>query len=149
MYCNYSKDKFGNEITYILPNWIDKNIINPQFKCNASDDWGDLIGDYYYNITEDGQKYLQVNNLDVRNFLFSLSTSEQIYFSLLNQGWTPQQARNVLPLATKCDMIMTGFVSDWKHFFSLRALGTTGKPHPQAKELAEPLMEEFKILNYI
>lgn len=148
-YCNYSTDKFGNEITYILPNWIDKNIINPQFKCNASDDWGDLIGDYYYNITEDGQKYLQVNNLDVRNFLFSLSTSEQIYFSLLNQGWTPQQARNVLPLATKCDMIMTGFVSDWKHFFDLRAIGTTGKPHPQAKELAEPLMGEFRTLNYI
>lgn len=148
-YCNYNKNKFGNEITYIIPNWIDENMINPQFKWNTSDDWGNLICEYYYNITEDGQKHLQIDNLDIRNFLFSLSTSEQMYFSLLNQGWAPQQARNVLPLATKCDMIMTGFVSDWGHFFSLRALGTTGKPHPQAKELAEPLMEEFKTLNYI
>jgi thymidylate synthase (FAD) len=148
-YCNYSKDKFGNEITYILPNWIDENMINPQFKWNTSDDWGNLICEYYYNITEDGQKHLQIDNLDIRNFLFSLSTSEQIYFSLLNQGWAPQQARNVLPLATKCDMVMTGFVSDWKHFFDLRAIGTTGKPHPQAKELAEPLMGEFRTLGYI
>ena len=149
MYCNYSKNKFDNEITYIIPNWIDENVINPQFKCTISDDWGDLIMEYYYNITNEGQKHLQVNNLDVRNFLFSLGTSEQIYFSLLKQGWTPQQARNVLPLATKCDMIMTGFVSDWKHFFDLRALGTTGAPHPQAKELTEPLMKDFKKLNLL
>ncbi len=39
---------------------------------------------------------------------------------------------------------MTGFTKDWEHFFDLRAKGTTGKPHPQAKELAEPLMNEFK-----
>ena len=38
---------------------------------------------------------------------------------------------------------MTGFMSDWEHFFDLRARGTTGKPHPQAKELAEPLMNMF------
>ena len=148
-YCNYSKSKFNNEIIYILPNWIDENVINSQFKCTISDDWGDLIMEYYYNITNEGQKHLRINNLDVRNFLFSLGTSEQIYFSLLKQGWTPQQARGVLPLDTKCDMIMTGFISDWKHFFDLRALGTTGKPHPQAKELAEPLMEEFKKLNLL
>ena len=44
---------------------------------------------------------------------------------------------------------MTGFVSDWNHFFDLRARGTTGAPHPQAKELAEPLMKEFITRNYI
>ena len=50
----------------------------------------------------------------------------------------------MLPNALKTELVMTGFVSDWKHFFSLRALGTTGAPHPQAKELAEPLMKEFE-----
>lgn len=44
---------------------------------------------------------------------------------------------------------MTGFVSDWWHFFSLRALGDTGAPHPQAKELAEPLMKEFERRNLL
>jgi thymidylate synthase (FAD) len=149
-YCNYSKNKFDNEITYILPPWIDENLVNPQFKCHTSDDWGDLVYEYYYNLTESGDEYLQCSNgLDVRNFLFSLGVSEQIYLSLIKQGWTAQQARNVLPLATKCDIIMTGFVSDWKHFFELRALGTTGAPHPQAKEIAEPLMQEFIKQNLI
>ena len=43
----------------------------------------------------------------------------------------------------------SAFVSDWKHFFDLRALGTTGAPHPDAKILALPLMEEFKQKGYL
>ena len=62
---------------------------------------------------------------------------------MINSGWKPQQAATVLPNAIKTELIMTGFVSDWRHFFNLRAKGTTGTPHPQAKELAEPLMNEF------
>ena len=82
-------------------------------------------------------------------YLHQLRCAETTYFQLLKQGLKPEEARGVLPLDTKCDMIMTGFVSDWKHFFDLRAIGTTGKPHPQAKELAEPLMEEFRTIGYI
>ena len=78
-----------------------------------------------------------------------LKEAEERYFELLKRGWAPQQAREILPLATKCDLVMTGFVDDWGHFFDLRARGTTGAPHPQAKELAEPLMEEFIIRKYI
>ncbi len=44
---------------------------------------------------------------------------------------------------------MTGFVSDWKHFFDLRAIGTTGKPHPDAEILAKPLMNEFIERRYL
>ena len=63
--------------------------------------------------------------------------------------YKPQEARAILPTALKTELIMTGFTSDWKHFFDLRALGTTGSPHPQAKELAEPLMKEFTDNKYI
>jgi len=45
--------------------------------------------------------------------------------------------------------VHTAFISDWKHFFDLRALGTTGAPHPDAKILALPLMEEFKAKGYL
>ena len=131
MYCNYSKDKFSNEITYIIPNWC-PNIKDSDIGIN-----GVVL-----------TNKLALLPFEIR-FIQTLIDSEASYFDLLGQGWTPQQARNVLPLATKCEMIMTGFVSDWQHFFSLRALGTTGKPHPQAKELAEPLMGEFKLLGYI
>lgn len=108
-YCNYSKDKFGNELTYILPCW-----------------WKGEEG-----------------NEAEAEFCNSLQYAEEQYFFLLNQGWTPQQARAVLPNSLKTELVMTGFVNDWEHFFDLRARGTTGAPHPQAKELAEPLLTEF------
>lgn len=82
-------------------------------------------------------------------FIRSLVYSESSYFTLLEAGWKPQQARTVLPNALKTELVMTGFVSDWQHFFDLRTLGTTGAPHPQAKELAEPLMKEFIARKYI
>ena len=114
-YCNYSKDKFGNEITFIHPCWIEDN-------QDTYDRWC---------------------------FYESLSKAEEVYFRLLKHGWTPQQARAVLPNALKTELVMTGFTSDWNHFFDLRARGTTGAPHPQAKELAEPLMKEFIARKYI
>lgn len=113
-YCNYSKDKFGNEITFILPIWV-SNIQNKENLSYADLHWSEL-----------------------------LIKAEQTYFKLLELGWEPEKARSVLPNATKTELIMTGYLQDWKHFFNLRALGTTGKPHPEAQRLALPLMEEFK-----
>lgn len=80
-----------------------------------------------------------------------LRRAESGYFALLDEGWKPQHAATILPNALKTELIMTGFVdgSGWLNFFDLRALGTTGAPHPQAKELALPLMEEFKKRGYI
>ena len=70
--------------------------------------------------------------------------------NLINKcGWKQQQARTKLELDTKTTLVHTAFVDDWVHFFNLRALGTTGAPHPQAKELAEPLMNEFIKRGYL
>lgn len=131
-YCNYSSNKFGEEITYVRPWWIKDVDIN-----------------YFNYITKDNcSRYLALDTKEatIGSFLYlaQLEESEKAYLSLLKDGLKPEEARGILPLDTKCEMIMTGFVSDWQHFFDLRALGTTGKPHPQAEELAEPLMEEFK-----
>lgn len=123
-YCNYSKDKFGNEITYILPCWIDDN------QVNMSLDVKDICGTNYSETL----------------FKQSLLISEKMYFGLINEGWKPQQARAVLPNALKTELVMTGFVSDWKHFFELRDAGSA---HPQARELAQPLHEEFIKRNFI
>ena len=84
---------------------------------------------------------------DGRKFI---SYDEAHYIMLLNKGiLTAQQARQVLPNALKTELVMTGFVSDYQHFFDLRARGTTGAPHPDAKALAEPLMCEFKKRGWI
>lgn len=145
-YCNYSKDKFGSEITCILPPWIDAN--DPNLNSGHSyceDDWGNLLTEYYYKVTDKGvADSITVNS--TRTYLVALEHSEKLYFSLLTSGWKAQEARAVLPTAVKAELVMTGFVDDWKHFFHLR---TAPGAHPQARELAQPLQEEFERRNYI
>ena len=123
-YCNYCNDKFNNEVTFIIPNWCE-NIKEGSYTETALN----FEIDTKYTVNE-------------QIFLSTLYRAEKAYFGL-SVIWKPQQVRNILPLATKCDLVMTGFVGDWEHFFDLRAKGTTGASHPQAKELAEPLLTEF------
>lgn len=128
-YCNYSKDKFGNELTFIIPRWL--SLSN-----------GSYTYDYPNGFTKDGSKW--DSKLELNTFLLSLVRSEATYLELIEQGWAPQQARAVLPNLLKTELVMTGFVSDWKRFFRVRSrIAKTGKPHPQAQELADPLMDEF------
>ena len=68
---------------------------------------------------------------------------ESIYFKWINKGYQAQHAAYFLPQGTKAEVVMTGFASDYNHFFDLRAKGTTGKPHPDVQALVEPLMQEF------
>ena len=80
---------------------------------------------------------------DLENWQFANLAAERAYMNLMAAGRKPQEARAVLPLDTNTELVHTAFVADWRHFFDLRALGTTGVPHPDAKVLAQPLMEEF------
>lgn len=110
-YCNYSTDKFKEEITFIK---------NPDIENSNS-----------------------AGSVDYHN---TLETTENTYFQLIRDGFKPQQAREVLPNATKTEIIMTGFLKDWKHFFRLR---TAPSAHPMMRELIIPLEEEFKSKNLI
>lgn len=107
-FCNYSKDKFGNEITFIQ-------------------------SDYFTN-----NNSTKMDESNINYFEQSLKDSERYYFKLLELGWKPQQARQVLPNALKTELIMTGFESDWKHFFNLRCAKNA---HPDAQKLANELKE--------
>lgn len=79
-----------------------------------------------------------------------LKTIENIYFKWINKGWQPQQAAYFLIQGTKAEIFMTGFVSDYRHFFDLRSeIAKTGKPHPTVVELVEPLRQEFIKREYI
>lgn len=90
--------------------------------------------------------YPEVDNLsDPANcFLQSIKNAEYYYFMLINRGWKPQQARQVLPNATKTELVMTGFESDWEHFFELRC---SGAAHPDAKKLADELKSLMNVKN--
>lgn len=79
-----------------------------------------------------------------------LKTIEDIYFKWINKGWQAQQAAYFLIQGTKAEIIMTGFIQDYEHFFDLRSeLAKTGKPHPTVVELVEPLRQEFIKRNLI
>lgn len=107
-YCNYSKDDFGSEITFIIPEYL-------EYKSEGWNIWKE-----------------------------SMKQAEDAYFKMLDFGLSPQQARAVLPNSLKTEVVMTANLREWRHFFKLRALGTTGKPHPQMLEVTVPLLEDFK-----
>lgn len=72
--------------------------------------------------------------------------AEKQYLDMLAYGFSPQEARAVLPNSLKTEVVMTANLREWRHFFSLRACGTTGKPHPQMLEVTVPLLKEIKSL---
>ena len=137
-YINFSKEKFGGgSIRFITPTWLQdkKEEIDERNSHYTMIDYCKGIIDYI-----DGETELD----DIFVWMFSLQAAEWSYNELTKTfGWQAQQARTVLPCAINSPLIKTAFISDWIHFFNLRALGTTGAPHPQAKELAEPLMNVF------
>ena len=102
-YCNYNKDKFGHEITYIQPCW-------------------------------------EMQKDEEELFLLQLEQAQNAYNALISSGWKPQQARAILPNALKTELVMTGFESDWKHFFELRC---DTAAHPDARKLALELYNKL------
>ena len=118
-YCNYSKDKFNNELTFIIPCWI-KNLKE---------------GNYYAYC-----EYNNSKNDTSKRWFDSCMSSEFVYTNLIEEGWKPQEARTILPNSLKTELIMTGFNDDWQNFFKLRCAPNA---HPQAKELADMLKDKF------
>ena len=130
-YCNYSKDKFENEIKFVKPAWLPLNL--GVYKVEKKDEGiGDIVGDGYIK---------EVSNEDADNqFLAACLNQEIAYMNLVTEnGWHQQQAREVLPLCTATEIVHTAFAEDWMKFFNLRYFETTGKVHPNMKELTEKM----------
>lgn len=135
-YCNYSKDKFGNEITVIEPcffNSVSDEIKDKvQFACSEELNSGNRRT-FYTGAAELEKSY--------EDWFGSCLTCEANYFSMLNGGCTPQEARAVLPNSLKTEIVVTGNWREWRHFFKLR---TAPDAHPQIREVVMPLLEEMK-----
>lgn len=131
-YCNYNKDKFNNELTFIKPTWLD---IPTGDYTYWDGDWCDI----------DNMKIqLPSDNGVADNFLWCLNNAGMQYRLLINKGLKPQEARGVLPNATKTELVMTGFESDWEGFFRLRC---SGAAHPDARKLADKLRSLMNVKN--
>ena len=124
-YCNYTKDKFDIEIKFIIPSWVDI----PECKIADWDgDWCDM----------DNFTIVKPRTGDATDsWLEACRNAEFFYNTAINNGWKAQQARQVLPFSVSSPLVMTGFLSDWVHFFELRCAPSA---HPDAQKLAKELL---------
>lgn len=146
-YCCYSKEKFGNEITVIRPWWMSENYLYMSKMGPYEDNKG------WHILNTETSQVEDVTDTSAMMTLCLMNT-ENVYNALttddnLDKKLVAQDARHILPLGLKTELVVTGYEDAWKHFFDLRYLGATGAPHPEAKRLAEPLYHEFKKLGYI
>lgn len=118
-YCNYSNNKFGNEINVIdIRNGIE---------------------------LDTKMKTLQQETIEavIDEWMLAIKDAEKHYLKMIDLGATPQMARSVLPNSLKTEIVVTMNLREWRHFFKLR---TPVNAHPQMRELAVPLLKEFKKL---
>ena len=117
-YCAYNKNKFNNEVTFVIPNWVNTNCPNKEQEgpSVASMEWSTAMLD-----------------------------AENSYMNLIRMGCTAQEAREVLPLSVKSELISCGFKDAWDNFFYRRCANDA---HPMAREIAVPLLNEFKTNKY-
>ena len=111
-YCNYSGDKFDNQITVI-----------------------DLASGFQYDLSKENDK------AKYEVWTKAMENAEQSYFRMLELGATPQEARSVLPNSLKTEIVVTMNLRSWRNFFRLRV---DSHAHPQMREVATMLYEEFK-----
>lgn len=114
-YCNYGSK--AGEITVIEPCYLKVDGVDL-----TVDNWSERYGAWVSACEE----------------------AEKSYLRMLEDGATPQEARAVLPTSLKTEVVMTANLREWRHFFKLRAVGTTGKPHPQMVEVTIPLLKELQ-----
>lgn len=112
-YCNY---KGG--VTFVIPPWV--NILKGEYESNAK----------------------QYKDPDGRWFA-SMQLAEYEYITLLDCGWTPQQARSVLPNSLKTEIVVTANFREWRHILKLR---TSKAAHPQMREVMLMLLEKVKAI---
>ena len=136
-YCRYTANKFGGNITVAKLPWID-------YKNDESEETNYENGFFSDNEVYDEEENTILGHLTdgwsaIDWFLYGLQISNLIYNKCVQLGWTAQQAREILPLNTKTQVVHTAFVKDWEHFIDLRSNGVSGVPHPMIKELADKI----------
>lgn len=116
-YCNYSSEKFGNEISVI-----------------------DIVNSIKYD-----SKMSKMYSASIENILFewwdAMEDAEKHYMKMIELGATPQIARSVLPNSTKTEITITANYREWRNLFKLR---TAKAAHPQMREITIPLLKELK-----
>lgn len=118
-YCNYSNEKFGNELTFINPYWL-------------TEKW---IEEHSMDMP------LQHSGKPIMIWQNTMERIEKEYFNLLDCGLQPQAARGILPNDLKTEIVVKANIREWRHIFGLRAATPA---HPDMRRVMIPLLEEFQ-----
>lgn len=121
-YCNYSKDKFDNQLTFIIPKWIE-DLEDGEYVAHAM---------YHHSKSDVCKQWYDI-----------MMNSEFIYDDLIRGGWKPQQARSILPNSLKTEIVITANIREWRTIFKQR---TSKAAHPQMRELMCPLLDELRTI---
>lgn len=135
-YVNYG----GKDIQFIRPVWVDKIMLGKFYVS-----WDSFVGEV--DCLKEGQGDYMDADPAIHTWFWNTAIAERDYNTLLAEGWKPEEARDVLPNSLKTEVVMTANLREWRHVFSLRVLGTTGRPHPQIRALMLPLLKEFNTLS--
>ena len=122
-YCAYNKDRFNNEVTFIIPNWVDS------------------IKEGTYTKDHEFPPMWGYDNWMDSEWFYTMCKAEETYLTMVREYLVPQQAREVLPLSVKSELISCGFGSAWCNFFYRRCAKDA---HPMAREIATSLEDKFK-----
>jgi len=130
-YCNYSNEKFGNEITVILPSWF--------YSLEPIEETIKTIDDLPERRNPAG-RFLSNLEKQFERWIWAIRQTEYTYYDLLKLGQHPEQARGILPLDLKTELVMTANLTEWRHILKLR---TAKDVHPQCRELFLSILQEF------
>lgn len=137
-YCAYDKCKFGNGITVAKLPWIPD--VDPE------DEGHDYTEGFFNDNEVFDNNIIEEQYTDNWNavdwFFYGLQVCDLVYRKTRELGWTAQQAREILPLNTKTQVVHTAFVDDWEHWIALRSNEISGKVHPMISELAKQLVKQ-------
>ena len=141
-YINYSKQHFGGEIIFIIPDKF----------YRLRDEYAETVD----SLTGESRGYLKnLHGEELVNALICIDrgaacwydnmvrTEEDYKYLTLEEGWAAQDARDVLNNATSTILNICMFDEDWKHYLDLRSLGTTGKPHPDMKRISDRVLDKM------
>lgn len=134
-YCNYSKDKHGKQLTFIIPAGVEDLQEGDTFTEK------DLAVENVVKLSVDG-----IYSPQSLMLVSSAVCCEKVYMGLLEQGWTPQQARDVLTNGIKTEVVVTATLPQWREFFALRSpmYGAKGV-HPDMAVVADSIYTDMMV----
>lgn len=134
-YCNYEKDE---HMTFIIPSWmsdLEEGIWDEKrlhfYRSNQ-------YFTHHWATTISSNQDIVVQNT---TWMLTMADAEYNYNKLIKTGWSPQQARSILPNSLKTELNVKMNIREWRHFFKLRC---SSAAHPQMQELVRPLLKQFQ-----